>query len=111
MANHRPTTTVRIGVVKAAIWQNQAGDRTRYNVTFSRSYRDADGQWHTTHSFGYNDLLVLAKVADRAHSCIFDSGCGKAAPCGALENSSSFPLSHSLDDGDNLPNSSLWGWT
>lgn len=40
-----------------------------------------------------------------------DGGCGKAGPSGSLENSSSFPLSHSLDDGDNLSISSLWGWT
>lgn len=72
MANQRPTATVRIGAVKAAIWQNQVGDRTRYNVTFSKSYRDADGQWKTTHSFGRNDLLVLAKVADQAHSRIVE---------------------------------------
>ena len=72
MANQRPTATVRIGAVKAAIWGNQAGERTRYNVTFSKSYRDADGQWKTTHSFGRNDLLVLTKVADRAHSCVFE---------------------------------------
>ena len=72
MANPRPTATVRIGTVKAAIWQNQAGDRTRYNVTFSKSYRDAEGQWKTTHSFGRNDLLVLAKVADQAHSRIVE---------------------------------------
>ena len=72
MANQKPHAKVRIGAVKAAIWQNQAGDRTRYNVTFSKSYRDADGQWKTTHSFGRNDLLVLAKVADQAHSRIVD---------------------------------------
>ena len=72
MGNQRPTATVRIGAVKSAIWQNQAGDRTRYNVTFSKSYRDADGQWKTTHSFGRNDLLVLAKVADQAHSRIVE---------------------------------------
>ena len=72
MANQRPTVTVRIGAVKAAIWRNQAGERSRYNVTFSKSYRDAAGQWKTTQSFGRNDLLVLAKVADQAHSRIVD---------------------------------------
>ena len=72
MANQRPNATVRIGAVKAAIWENQAGDRTRFNVTFSKSYRDAEGQWKTTHSFGRNDLLVLAKVADQAHSRIVE---------------------------------------
>ena len=48
MANQRPTATIRIGTVKAAIWENQAGERTRYNVTFSKRYRDAEGQWKTT---------------------------------------------------------------
>ena len=72
MANQRPTATVRIGAVKAAIWENKAGERARYNVTFSKRYRDAEGQWKTTHSFGRNDLLVLAKVADQAHSRIVD---------------------------------------
>ena len=67
MANQKPTATVRIGTVKAAIWESQAKDRPRYNVTFSKRYRDAEGQWKTTHSFGRNDLLVVAKVADQAH--------------------------------------------
>lgn len=71
MANQRPIETVRIGTVKAAIWENRKdGERARYNVTFSKRYRDAEGQWKTTHSFGRNDLLVLAKVADQAHSQI-----------------------------------------
>ena len=34
------------------------------------STKKAD-QWKTTQSFGRNDLLVLAKVADQAHSRIF----------------------------------------
>ena len=72
MANQKPTATVRIGTVKAAIWENKAGKRTRYNGTFSKSYRDAEGQWKTTHSYGRNDLLVLAKVADEAHSRIVE---------------------------------------
>ncbi len=72
MANHKkPVAEVRIGSVKAAIWENEAGGRTRHNVTFSRLYKDGD-QWKTTPSFGRNDLLVLAKVADQAHSRIFE---------------------------------------
>ena len=67
-----PHEEVRIGTVKAAIWQNDVAGKTRYNVTFSRIYRDAEGQWKTAQSFGRNDLLVLAKVADRAHSRIFE---------------------------------------
>jgi putative transposase len=40
-----------------------------------------------------------------------EGGCGKAGPSGTLENSSSFPLSHSLDGGDNSLNFSLWNRT
>ena len=71
MANPKPVAEIRIGRVKAAIWPNKTEGRTRHTVTFSRLYKDGE-QWKTTQSFGSNDLLVLAKVADRAHSRIFE---------------------------------------
>ena len=42
----------------------------RYNVTFSRLYKNGD-KWQNTQSFGRNDLLTLAKVADLAHTRIY----------------------------------------
>ena len=42
-----------------------------YNVTFERSYKDDAGKWQSTAAFSLNDLLLLAKVADRAHSEIY----------------------------------------
>ena len=71
MATPKPVTEVRIGRVKATIWRNGAEERPRHNVTFSRLYKDGD-QWKSTQSFGRNDLLVLAKVADQTHSRIFE---------------------------------------
>ena len=50
--------------------RNGTDEQPRHNVTFGRLYKEAD-QWKTTQSFGRNDLLVLAKVADQAHSRIF----------------------------------------
>ena len=70
MANPKPISEVRIGRIKAAIWPNGTDGRTRYSVTFSRLYKGGD-QWKRTQSFGRNDLLLLAKVADQAHSRIF----------------------------------------
>lgn len=70
-----PVEEVRIGTVKAAIWRNQAGDdgAVRYNVTFGKLFRSAeDGKWQTSRSFGRDDLLVLAKLADRVHSRIHE---------------------------------------
>ena len=71
MANPKPVSEVRIGRVKAAIWPNGTDGRTRLNVTFSRLYKDGD-EWKSTQSFSRNDLLLLAKVADQAHSRIFE---------------------------------------
>ena len=63
-------TEIRIGRVKATVWKNGTEDQPRYNVTFSRLYKEGD-QWKSTQSFGRNDLLVLAKVADLAHTRLF----------------------------------------
>ena len=71
MANAKPIAKVRIGAVKAAIWKNEAGNSTRHNVTFQRLYKNGD-DWKTTHSFGRDELPLLAKVADLAHSRIYE---------------------------------------
>ena len=79
MSNTKPVEEVRVGTVKAAIWPNPTeSGAVRYNVTFSRIYKDADGNWKSTSSFGRDDLLVLAKVADQAHTKIFEIANGKA---------------------------------
>ncbi|MCY4585576.1 MAG: hypothetical protein OXB98_06005 [Bryobacterales bacterium] len=79
-SNNKPVAEVRIGAVKAAIWPNQTeSGAVRYNVTFSRIYKDADGNWKSTSSFGRDDLLVVAKVADQAHSKIFEVANGHSA--------------------------------
>ena len=66
----KPAAEVRIGGVKAAIWKNETETGVRYNATFSRIYKDGES-WKSTDSFGRDDLLVLGKVADEAHSWIF----------------------------------------
>lgn len=68
---NKPVHEVRLGAIKAAIWENQNGEVTRYSVTFSRLYRQEE-QWKSTDSFGRDDLLLLAKVADQAHSWILE---------------------------------------
>ena len=71
MANPKPVAEVRIGHVKVTDWPNETEGRTRHSVTFSCLYRDGE-EWKSTQSFGRDDLLVLAKVADQAHSRIFE---------------------------------------
>ena len=69
--NSKPAAELRIGAVKATVWENGIGGITRHNITFSRLYKDSD-QWKTTQTCGRNDLLVLTKVADQTHSRIFE---------------------------------------
>ncbi|HYV32470.1 MAG TPA: hypothetical protein VEO53_15370 [Candidatus Binatia bacterium] len=71
MPKEKPVHEVRLGAIKAAVWKNDTPNGVRYNVTFVRLYRD-NVEWKTTESFGRDDLLVLAKVADRAHSWIHE---------------------------------------
>ena len=68
--NRKPIHEIRMGRIKAAIWQNETDNIIRYNVTFGRLFKDGES-WKQTESFGRDDLPVLAKVADQAHSFIF----------------------------------------
>ena len=72
MAKQQPVHEVRLGSVKCAIWENKTDSGTRFNVTVSRIYKDGE-TWKSTESFGRDDLLVLAKVVDQAHSWIFEN--------------------------------------
>jgi hypothetical protein len=71
MSKNRPVHEVRLGFVKASVWENTNNDVTRHSVTVQKFYKDGD-QWKSTESFSRDDLLPLAKVVDRAHSWICD---------------------------------------
>lgn len=72
----RPAQQIRMQNIKAAIWKNEGDNGPFYNVTFERLYRVDDqndqGEWRSTSSFRRHDLLLLAKIADAAHSWIID---------------------------------------
>ena len=70
-SNKRPVLEVRLGRIRAAIWENSTQNGVRHNVTVSRLYKDGD-DWKDSSSFGRDDLPLLAKVADLAHSWIFE---------------------------------------
>jgi hypothetical protein len=68
---NEPVKKFRIGAVSATIWKNEAEGRSFYNTTIVRSYRDRDTEeWKESSSFSHDDLLNVAKVADRAEAFI-----------------------------------------
>ncbi len=59
--------------ITAAVWRNRNNEgKVWYSVTFERSYKDAaDGTWKSTGSFIGDDLLLLQKVAELAHTEVY----------------------------------------
>ena len=79
----KPVRVVRIRNIRGNIWANrlQSG-QVVYNVTIDRLWKDDDqtneggevikrGEWHQSQSFGRDDLLLVAKVADLCHTWIY----------------------------------------
>ncbi|MEM9410506.1 MAG: hypothetical protein AAGA30_05300 [Planctomycetota bacterium] len=68
--SNKPAHEVRLGRIKATIWANETEKGTRYNVSIVRIYKDGD-DWKEATSFGREELLLVAKVADMAHTWIY----------------------------------------
>jgi hypothetical protein len=68
-----PVRTLRTGgLLYAKIWERTTEKGAFYSVSFERRYKAANGKWATTHSFGKDDLLFLAKLADQTHTEIMN---------------------------------------
>lgn len=68
----RPVQEFRLGRIKAAVWANETQLGTRYSVTIVRLFKvDGDATWRTSTAFNRDDLPLVAKVADLAHTHIF----------------------------------------
>ena len=72
----KPVHEVRLGRIKAAIWANETENGAlRHNVTITRIYKDGN-EWKTSTSFGREELPLVAKVADLAHTWIYQQSQG-----------------------------------
>lgn len=61
----KPKHEIRVGTVKAAIWESDGAKGSFHTVTFSRLYK-ADGRWKVSHRFSGRELLSLARVVSQA---------------------------------------------
>ena len=74
-ATNRPVHEIRFGRIRAAIWANSTEAGVRHNVTISRIYKDdKSGEWRDSNSFGRDDMPLVAKVCDLAHTWIYENG-------------------------------------
>ena len=73
---NRPVHEIRLGRIKATIWRNETEVGERFNVSLSRLYRVAEAErtgakdkgWRESTSFGRDDMLLVGKVSDLAHT-------------------------------------------
>lgn len=99
---NQPVHRIRIRSVSAAIWLNQSDRGPYYTATYSRSYRDQQGNWHSTESFNGPDSLLLAEVARAAFHWIVNatqSGSSQTQQNGPSANGNG----HGGDAGSDIP--------
>ncbi len=74
-----PAHQVRLGRIKATIWENETEHGVRHNVSIARIYKDGE-HWKESSYFGRDDLPLVLKVADMAHTWIYEhSGSHRAS--------------------------------
>lgn len=66
-----PCDKVKLGRYIATIWRNETKHGARFNATLERVYLEGK-EWKYSDSFGRDDLLAISKLADMAHSRIFE---------------------------------------
>lgn len=79
-----PAHTIRYGLIKASIWRNQTKSGERHSVTIVRLYKNGD-VWKESTRFGRDDLPLIAKVSDQAHTWIYQQANGSDRNGGANE--------------------------
>jgi len=67
----QPVQEIRLGRIRAAIWRNDTESGAKYSVVLTKLYKAAD-RWQDTGHFDRDDLPLVSKVADLAHSWIFE---------------------------------------
>jgi hypothetical protein len=59
----KPLHEIRLGRVRATVWENRGEKGIYRKTTFSKLYKGKDNKWQDTGSFDKEDLLLLAEVA------------------------------------------------
>ncbi|MBI1315082.1 hypothetical protein GC176_27640 [bacterium] len=66
----KPVHEIRLGLIKARIWQKRTRSGLRHTVGVVRLFRNGD-RWQESTRFGLDDLPVVRMVLDRAHFWIY----------------------------------------
>jgi hypothetical protein len=67
-----PAHIIRFGLIKGSIWRNQTRAGDRYTITVVRLFKNGD-RWTESTRFGRDDLPLVAKICDLAHTWVFQN--------------------------------------
>jgi len=62
----QPEKRFNVGLVKATVWKNQSANGEFRTVSLNRSYKDKEGNWKNTASFGEADIDKAIDVLKQA---------------------------------------------
>ncbi len=69
-SKNKPIDSIRDGGLTVSIWANESEHGTRYSVELTRSYKDAEDQWQTTHSLSNGEVLRGSRLLTLAYDRI-----------------------------------------
>ena len=71
MGKNKPTHEIKLGAIRATIWENATEDRDSwFNVSLSRRYRSGE-EWKETSTFRRDDLPVAMMALDMAYRWVW----------------------------------------
>ena len=65
----KPIHKIRNGAIEVAVWQHDGEKLPWFSVTHRRSYKQGE-EWKDADSYGQDDILLLCKLLDMAHTWI-----------------------------------------
>ena len=69
-SSNKPVAVVRDGSIKASVWRNPSDRQPGghfYSIRFTRTYKDAAGQFQDSDRFSDTEALRLARVAGKVY--------------------------------------------
>jgi len=79
----RPLKKFRAGQVSCAVWENEANIDGRsvrmLRATVERRYKDKNGEWKSSQSFGRNEIPLVRYCLDKAFGAIIEEQSGDSA--------------------------------
>jgi hypothetical protein len=64
----QPIAHLSIHPITASILLRESDGKAYYTANIQRRYKDENGAWRYTETFFADDLLLVAKIADQAHT-------------------------------------------